>query len=398
MHRLKGRVQHYSWGGDNYIPKLLSLQNPEKNPFAEYWLGVHHGGVSEVSLGHQGFTTLSTLINSDKKRYLGEQVLSVFGTLPYLLKVLDVRDMLSIQVHPSRSAAEEGFKRENVAAIALDAPNRNYKDTNHKPEVMVALSNDFWLLHGFRSDLTEKLTHFSFLTPFKAVFEDGGIIALFKYLMELPQEEVDCIFDPYAKEILPKYLNAEIDRSSPDFWAARMISKMAIREEHYDRGIFTIYLLNIVHLKRGEGIFQGDGVPHAYLEGQNIELMSNSDNVLRAGLTNKHVDIPELISNTNFVATCPVIMTGDLNKRLQEYKCPVPDFTLFSACLKAGESQSFSKGFPRILIAIIGNGNCSGNQDILINSGDSIFIGADENFCITAEKDLLFFMASVPVM
>lgn len=396
MHQLTGRIQHYAWGGKKYIPALLSLDNPEKKPFAEYWLGVHPGGISQVLLGQRSFTSLTALINSDKRRYLGQEVISNFGSLPYLLKVLDVKDMLSIQVHPSRSAAEQGFLHENDAEIPLDAPNRNYKDNNHKPEVMVALSDDFWLLHGFRPDLSESLLQYSFLAPFKAVFADVGIRGLYKHLMELSQEEVDRIISIHAKVILPKYLTDQLEKSSPDFWAARIISTMDNASGGYDRGIFSIYLLNIVHLKRGDGIFQGAGMPHAYLEGQNIELMSNSDNVLRAGLTNKHVDVPELIRNTNFVPTYPQILTGDLNKSLQEYKCPVPDFSLFSSCLKAGEERSFNAGFPKILFIMTGCGQATGHHSLELSSGNALFIGADERFSITAEEDLLFFMASVP--
>lgn len=396
MHQLIGRIQHYAWGGEHYIPGLLSQVNPEKKPFAEYWLGVHPGGISQVNLGQLAFTSLTALINSDKRRYLGQEVISHFGSLPYLFKVLDVKNMLSIQVHPSRSAAEQGFLHENKAGIPLDAPSRNYKDTNHKPELMVALSDDFWLLHGFRPDLSETLVEYSFLAPFKAVFDDGGIKALYTHLMELSQEEVDKIISIRAKAIFPKYLTAQLEKSSPDFWAARIISTMDNASQGYDRGIFSIYLLNIVHLKRGDGIFQGAGMPHAYLEGQNIELMSNSDNVLRAGLTNKHVDIPELIRNTNFVPTYPQIMAGDLNKSLQEYRCPVPDFTLFSSCLKAGENQSFNAGFPRILFVMSGCGQATVDHSLELSSGNALFIGADERFSITAEEDLLFFMASVP--
>ena len=396
MHQLTGRIQHYAWGGNKYIPELLSQDNPEKKPFAEYWLGVHPGGISKVSLGQHAYTSLTALINSDKNRYLGQEVNSNFGTLPYLFKVLDVKDMLSIQVHPSRSAAEQGFLHENQAGIPLDAPNRNYKDTNHKPEVMVALSDDFWLLHGFRSDLSESLVQYSFLAPFKAVFDEGSIKGLYTQLMDLSQEEVDSIIGTHAKVILPKYLTNQLEKSSPDFWAARIISTMDNASGGYDRGIFSIYLLNIVHLKRGDGIFQGAGMPHAYLEGQNIELMSNSDNVLRAGLTNKHVDIPELIKNTNFVPTYPQILTGDLNKNLQEYRCPVPDFTLFSSSLKAGEEQSFNPGFPKILFVMTGCGQAKGDHSIELSFGNALFIGAEEHFTIIAKEDLLFFMASVP--
>ena len=397
MHQLTGRVQHYPWGGNTFIPSLLSHENLEKLPFAEYWLGVHSGASSRVLLGQGAFTVLPALINSDKTRYLGASVASTFGNLPFLLKVLDVKDMLSIQVHPSKASAEEGFRRENEAGIAIDAPNRNYKDTNHKPEVMVALSNDFWLLHGFSPEIDKRLEEYDFLHPLKKIFVEGGIRGLFQYVMELPQDAVDELIGEHAKVIMPKYLNSELDKSSPDFWAARAIANMGAGNGHFDRGIFSIYLFNIVHLKRGEGIFQGSGMPHAYLEGQNIELMSNSDNVLRAGLTPKHVDIPELISNTNFVPTFPEIIYGDLNKTLQEYNCPVPDFTLFTAFVKAGEIQSFEKGSPRIVLVMNGGGSCVGAETDQLSTGMAFFLAAKETIEIRAESDLLMFIASVPL-
>ena len=397
MHQLAGRIQHYPWGGNTFIPSLLSQENIEKQPFAEYWLGVHSGGPSRVFLGQGAFTFLPALINSDKNRYLGKSVSSRFENLPFLLKVLDVKDMLSIQVHPSKDSAEEGFRRENEAGIAIDAPNRNYRDKNHKPEVMVALSDDFWLLHGFSPEIASRLEAYDFLHSLKKVFVEGGIRGLYQFVMELPQHAVDELIGEHAKEIMPKYLDSELAKSSPDFWAARAIANMGAGNSHFDRGIFSIYLFNIVHLKRGEGIFQGAGMPHAYLEGQNIELMSNSDNVLRAGLTPKYVDIPELIRNTSFVPTFPEIIYGDLNKTLQEYSCPVPDFTLFTALVKAGEIQSFAEGAPRILLVMNGVGRCVGAETVQISTGMALFLGANETIEMRAESDLLLFIASVPL-
>ena len=133
IYPLKGTVKHYDWGGTSFIPSLLKDFNYEKKPFAEYWMGTHHLGDSLVDTGGTELTPLSIIVHS----------------LPYLFKVLDVKDMLSIQVHPSKQAAEKEFARENEEGIPLDYPTRNYKDDNHKPELMVALS-DFWLLHGFK--------------------------------------------------------------------------------------------------------------------------------------------------------------------------------------------------------------------------------------------------------
>src|SRR5919112_2494898 len=145
---LKGKVQHYSWGGFQFIPQLLQINNEEQKPCAEYWLGAHPGQPSTVIVNNKEFS-LNTFIEECKEDVLGATVAKRFETLPYLFKVLDVRQMLSIQVHPNKEWAKKSFESENERGIPLSAPHRNYKDTNHKPELMVALS-DFWLLHGFK--------------------------------------------------------------------------------------------------------------------------------------------------------------------------------------------------------------------------------------------------------
>lgn len=147
--KLKGIVQTYSWGGYDFIPQLLGTKNDEKKPYAEYWMGAHsnHPALIENGKGRP----LSEFIAEHPSEVLGTTVEKKFASLPYLLKVLDVRQMLSIQVHPSREAAARSFEAENKKGIPVHAPQRNYKDRNHKPELMVALS-DFWLLHGFKSE------------------------------------------------------------------------------------------------------------------------------------------------------------------------------------------------------------------------------------------------------
>ncbi|RYZ27358.1 MAG: mannose-6-phosphate isomerase, class I, partial [Chitinophagaceae bacterium] len=146
IYKLKGVVQHYSWGGTDFIPQLLGVSNPEQKPFAEYWLGAHPAAPAILESLN---LSLHQFISNHPKEALGDQVAPKFGSLPYLFKILDVKQMLSIQVHPSKVAAEEEFEKENKAGVAINAPNRNYKDSNHKPELMYALS-DFWLLHGFK--------------------------------------------------------------------------------------------------------------------------------------------------------------------------------------------------------------------------------------------------------
>lgn len=393
MHNLKGRIQHYTWGGNTYIPSLFH-QTSNDQPCAEYWLGIHAGAPSQVMLGQGASASLQALINSDKARYLGNDVLKQFGNLPYLLKILDVKDMLSIQVHPNKQAAEEGFKKENALGIPPTAPNRNYKDDNHKPEMMVALS-DFWLLHGFSPNIDEHLDAYAFLNGFKGIFQKEGIRGLYQQVMEMPQEEVDRFIAPHVQAIMPLYEANQLPKTSPDFWAARAVHTFC-SYGHFDRGIFSIYLFNILNLKPGEGIFQGAGLPHAYLEGQNIELMSNSDNVLRAGLTPKHVDIPELLANTAFVPTFAEIIPGSLNKTEQHYPCPIGDFSLSSYYLKAGEKMEFMVTSPSIFLMLNGEIHWKGNASVVLQGATAFFSAPGERLFAAATADTNLFWATVP--
>jgi mannose-6-phosphate isomerase len=258
---LKGVIKHYDWGGFSFIPSLLKLDNGEKKPFAEYWLGTHPLGISTVEFEKGGTSGLDILA----------------GNLPYLFKAQEVKEMLSIQAHPSKKAAEIEFARENAEGVPLEAAYRNYKDDNHKPEMLVALG-DFWLLHGFKpaDQLEATLQSVTELQVLLPVWKAGGYAALYKHIMEMPVEMVNKILEPLVQRVLPLYQAGELKKESPDFWAGRAIETFT-HDNNYDRGIFSIYLFNIVHLSRGEGLFQDAGVPHAYLEGFNVELMANSD-------------------------------------------------------------------------------------------------------------------------
>ena len=180
---LKGAVQHYFWGGTKYIPNLLGLQKSSKK-YAEYWLGAHVNAPSVIKISN-GEEKLNVYLNSNISNSLGIDIAKKFGRLPFLFKVLDVHNMLSIQVHPSKSEAEKGFKYENEQGIPLNASNRNYKDDNHKPEIMVALS-EFWLLHGFLSKdkLNQRLSNTPEFVGLKSVFEEEGYFGLYKKVME----------------------------------------------------------------------------------------------------------------------------------------------------------------------------------------------------------------------
>jgi mannose-6-phosphate isomerase len=395
MYRLKGSIQHYSWGGNTYLPGYLNEANKEQKPYAEYWLGVHAGGPATIDLGNSAHTLLSHLISSDKLKHLGKETYHQFNGLPFLLKILDVKDMLSIQVHPNKLNAQKGFEREEKEGVSLTAPHRNYKDQNHKPEVMIALSN-FWLLHGFSDRIEERLTQYEFLKKFLPIYKTVGIQGLYEHLLSMPQEMANEIIGLHAQYIVPLYNEHKLEKTNPDFWAARAILNLC-REGNYDKGIFSIYLMNILHLQPGDGIFQGAGLLHAYLEGQNIELMANSDNVLRAGLTNKHIDIPELLANTSFVVTIPNIIPASLNKGVKQYVCDTPDFQIQKLILGVGEECSLQYNGPAIMLQLAGKADWQGFNHFSTEGLTSFFIDPQEPVMVKARTGLEVYIASVPV-
>jgi mannose-6-phosphate isomerase len=353
IYRLTGTVKHYDWGGFSFIPALLKTENKEKKPFAEYWMGVHPLGISVLAL--PGGET--------------KKLTEYAGNLPYLFKVLDVKEMLSIQVHPSKSSAEKEFARENKEGIPLDSPQRSYKDDNHKPELMAALG-DFWLLHGFKpeKELNQVLQQVKELNELLPVFKQSGYTGLYKHVMEMSQEEVDRILQPLLDKIIPAYKNGTADKSKEDFWAARAALTFA-NGVHIDRGIFSVYFFNLVHLKKGEGIFQDAGVPHAYLEGQNIELMANSDNVLRGGLTTKFIDVKELLKHVKCEPVVPAVLhSQQVADHVFLYKTPVDDFQL--NVLELGQSETLHAKAESTEMLLITDGSARiGNENIEIQVG-----------------------------
>ncbi len=400
--QLKGKIQHYVWGGYTYIPQLLQLDSPEDQPYAELWMGAHSKAPSEVVVN--GSTVqLDQLISIDPTRLLGEQIANRFqNRLPYLFKVLDVKDMLSIQVHPSKKEAEKGFERENQAGIPITAKHRNYRDDNHKPEIMVALT-DFWLLHGFRKEneveqILETIPEFETLKPY---WEKGKYLGLYKYIMEIPQKDVNLILKSLADRIVPAYRNNQLKKHNPDFWAARAIENSVLPEGDYDRGIFSIYLFNLVYVGEGEGIFQDAGIPHAYLEGVNIELMANSDNVLRGGLTPKHIDVPELLKHVVFEVVEPHVLKGEeISNTEKIYKNPAQDFQLSRIFVDAEHvHKQDATHSADIVIIIDGEVNVSSSKSqLLLRGGEIFFAPASVDYQISANQPASMFKATVPLI
>jgi mannose-6-phosphate isomerase len=397
LYALKGKVQDYAWGGYQFIPNLLG-KDIDNNKYAEYWLGAHDNAPSTL-ITAKGEEPLNTFLNLDLTNNLGDDIAQKFGRLPFLFKVLDVHDMLSIQVHPTKIEAEKGFKYENDLGIPLTASNRNYKDDNHKPEIMVALS-EFWLLHGFLTEdkllqILETIPEFNSLVT---VFKTGGYFGLYKEVMEQSKEKVNAILQPLIDRILPLYKADKLSKSSPDYWAAKAVDS-SDDASILDKGIYSIYFFNIVRVDKGEAVFQDAGIPHAYLEGQNMELMANSDNVLRGGLTPKHVDVKELLKHVFFEETIPNIMQGELQKDGMEriYKSPAPDFELSQIKLEDNETYTSTSKTAQVLIVIEGSVVIIESETSLsLKKGDSAILMAASSYQITANSKSILYKATAP--
>jgi len=396
--RLTGTIKHYDWGGFSFIPALLNVSNKERKPFAEYWLGVHPQADCMVSTGDKPAVPLRDMIRSAPAEALGDYVQNRFGDLPYLLKALDVRDMLSIQVHPSKQEAEDEFARENKENIPLNAPDRNYKDANHKPELMVAMG-EFWLLHGFKPEdeiisLFKHKDELKFLLP---VFNKEGYSGLYKKIMEMPQQEVNTVLQPLLDKIIPLYNTGELKKSQEDFWAARA-ALIFNRQQNIDRGVFSVYLFNLVQLQKGQAVFQDAGVPHAYLEGQNVEIMASSDNVLRGGLTGKHIDVKELLKHVKCERTAVTVLDGEKTGGSVVYKTAAPDFELSSYNLDRGEQVLLKAVTTEILLLTKGNAVLSSaTETVELKAGTpSAVIFPGHDLRLSAKETSLIFRAGVP--
>jgi len=390
-YKLHGKHRHYDWGGCDFIPQLMSIANPDKKPFAEYWMGAHASAPAIIATNNEA-QFLDQLIADQPSIFLGEKVLQQFSSLPYLYKILDVANMLSIQVHPSKENAAIGFAQETSLGIALDAPNRNYKDQNHKPEVMVALS-EFWLLHGFLAPTLLEARLQEYFPSLLDHFKGSNYQGLYQYFMHLTNEEVDIILKPILKEAMTLVKNGEVDKSHPHWWANKYYGGV-VPEKNIDKGIFSIYILNIVHVKPYEGVFQGAGLLHAYLEGQNIELMANSDNVLRGGLTPKHIDIKELLKHVHFVPTYPNVLKGDAKNDIETlYPCPVPDFGLTKIVLKLGESYTITSHSLEMILVIKGMLTI---DHLVLKAGEVAMVLPGQTVKLEAQQDVLAFKSFVP--
>ncbi len=345
---LKNSIQEYAWGSTRAIPELLGRTNTGKRPQAELWMGAHS---KAPSLVHQDgrWISLQQLISRDPEGILGKTVARKFhNQLPFLFKVLAAAKPLSIQAHPNKHQAQIGFQRENKQNIPLDAAERNYRDDNHKPECICALTR-FWALSRFRKianiqtnlhQLNLKVLN-DMLIELEQAPTAHGLQQFYTSLMSLSQDQKKRLIDQALKK-------AHYDtRDRPEF---QWMIKLA---DHYpeDIGVLSPLFLNLICLEPGQAIYLDAGELHAYLEGLGIELMANSDNVLRGGLTPKHVDVPELLRTLNFEGrniTLLTPQTSGANELI--YPSPAKEFVLSAVTLN---KDSVYHGPPQRNVEII---------------------------------------------
>jgi mannose-6-phosphate isomerase len=359
---LKNTIQNYAWGSTRAIPDLLGQKNPEHKTQAELWMGAHPKAPSWVQ--HNGqWVSLQELIAKNPVDILGKKVAENFNNrLPYLFKVLAAAKPLSIQVHPDLHQAREGFQRENAQKIPLDAPNRNYRDDNHKPECICALTR-FWALSRFRK-ISGILSYFeklnlqqleAELADFKKRPTVDGLKRFYTSLMTLGMDRQKRIVD----EALGQAQGFEAE--DPVFkWMLRLAD-----DYPDDIGVLTPILLNLICLEPGQAIFLDAGELHAYLEGLGIELMANSDNVLRGGLTPKHVDAAELLRVLKFEdRDITLLKPGKSVANELVYPSPAAEFVLSVITLnKAATYQSPKDRSVEILICTRGKATIFDRHD-----------------------------------
>jgi mannose-6-phosphate isomerase len=374
MQKLINSVQNYAWGSKTALTDLYGIANPNNLPMAELWMGAHPKSSSKIEDASGQARSLRDVIDADKAALLGDKVAQRFGELPFLFKVLCADQPLSIQVHPNKQASEIGFAKENAAGIPLDAAERNYKDPNHKPELVFALT-PFLAMNAFRefSEIISLLQPVAGANNAIAHFLENpnadALSQLFASLLNMQGEE---------KSHALAVLKAALGSQQGEPWETiRLIAQFYPD----DSGLFSPLLLNVVKLNPGEAMFLFAETPHAYLQGVALEVMANSDNVLRAGLTPKYIDIPELVANVKFVAkpaaellTQPVKNGAEL-----DFPIPVEDFAFSLHDLSQTET-TIAQESAAILFCVEGEATLhKGEQRLVLKPGESAFVAANES-------------------
>ena len=373
MFKLKNKIQNYAWGSKTSINERFGIENLNNEPQAEIWMGAHPGGCSRHDESDE---LLSNIIKQNMSANLGTYTVNRFGELPYLFKVLAAETPLSIQVHPNKHKSEIGYARENDQGIALNDPARNYKDPNHKPELVYALTS-YKAMNGFRP-----IEHIIYL------FNEIALGELIQEVALLEQESNSGALGRFFSSIMmlsgarKKKVLAELEEaySKPNLsnMACEAIEYSKLFKKHYegDIGLLAPFILNIVELAPGEAMFLFAETPHAYVQGTALEIMASSDNVLRAGLTPKYIDIPELIDNVEFtpINLEDLKMLPVIKGSKEQYPIPVDDFGFDILHSKLDKQEQFVRS-AEILFCIDNNIVVESNgKSVDLAPGESVFV------------------------
>ena len=375
--RMTGVVQPYAWGSTTTIPELLGLE-PTGEPQAELWLGAHPNAPSAVD-GRR----LDRWAAENPQTVVGARSVAMFGPrLPFLVKVLAAAQPLSLQAHPSREQAEAGYAREQAAGIPRDAPHRVYRDGWPKPEVLCALEKTEALC-GFREPnatyrLFERLGVRQAL-DLVAPLRDGGPAELgqvFERLLRLAGPERDVV-----GAVARAAAHARPEAGLGDF--ARTAAELAVFYPD-DPGVLAALLMNRLTLEVNQALFMAAGNLHAYLRGSGVEIMANSDNVMRGGLTPKHVDVVELMKVLDFTPGRPALIEGtEEAPGVWRYRAPVPEFALWRLEVSAPVPVP-GAGSGRVLLVTAGSMTARGESDELdLDRGQAAFLLAEEQVTLT---------------
>ena len=377
LHKLINPLKNYAWGSPDFIPRLLGKDPDPELPVAEMWMGAHPAGSSSLRT-MEGGISLRDYIDTDPGRILGRGAVLAEGRLPFLLKVLAAERPLSIQAHPSEAQAMLGWKRENSLSLEPDSPLRNYRDPSAKPELLCALT-EFIALCGFRAyrEVAENLSAAGLgvclksYAPFAKHQNRNWFQRLILELLSLRENRLEDALTALKSSL------REDSGLDPDIRDCCMLLL-----EYYpkDAGVFAPLYLNLFTLQPGEALFLATGVPHAYLRGAGIEIMGNSDNVLRGGLTQKHVDVEELARVLDFEPYSGGVVTLQADGPFSgSYPSPVQEFELRRIDLGGGWGQGYDVGrAPLIVFCTDGSAILESRTSRLeLVKGEAAFVSAD---------------------
>ncbi|AUS79404.1 mannose-6-phosphate isomerase, class I [Actinoalloteichus sp. AHMU CJ021] len=385
MDLLRNPVRPYAWGSRTAISELLGRPIPAPHPEAELWLGAHPSDSSVLVRPDGTEAALTELLHADPIGQLGSKCADRWGPrLPFLMKVLAAEEPLSLQAHPSSEQAEEGFEREEAAGVPLLAPTRNYRDSSHKPELICALT-EFHALAGFRDaqvtlrflDALDVPTLRPYTGLLAAEPGPGGLRALFTTLITLPQRALDVLLPPVLEGCV-RHLR---ERGA---FGQECRTVLELGEAYPgDAGVLAALLLNRVVLQPGEAIYLPAGNLHSYLLGTGVEIMANSDNVLRGGLTPKHVDVPELMRVLDFAHGPMPVLTGDQEgQHLTVYRTPAEEFQLSRIDWDADEVApvALTGATPQLLLCTDGQVTLTSPEhgELEVCRGQSVWLPAED--------------------